>query len=74
MSGKAKHPQFAALFNGQGPRYGLTNGFLRADFWNDAEHCYQNSLHFILTVCMDETFEIVSPFIQIFFSELLCNI
>lgn len=53
MSGKAKHPQFTALFNRQGPLYGLTNGFM----WPDltvfemmvliAEHCYRNPVTLI---------------------------
>lgn len=62
MSGKAKHPQFTAPFNRQGPLYGLTNGFMRADLTISgmivliAEHCYQNPVTFILTLCPNKTF------------------
>lgn len=62
MSGKATHPQFTALFNRQGPLYGLTNGFMWADLTISgmmvliAEHCYQNPITFILTLCSNKTF------------------
>lgn len=77
MSGKAKHPQFTALLNRQGPLYALTNGFLRADIKifgmmvPIAEHCYQYSVPSMLIVCMNNRCEIFNPFIQDFliFSE-----